>query len=109
MGLSRAQAHLLHNDKKWVIKNNDCVNFSITTLGNPNLHDADFYLGIDVLASAFGQWLTKICQPYMSWFRFIPPILGIDFSPILALLVLELCSNGLTYIEALLFGVTVYG
>lgn len=45
----------------------------------------------------------------MSWFRFIPPILGIDFSPILALLVLELCSNGLTYIEALLFGVTVYG
>ena len=59
--------------------------------------------------SAFGQWLTKICQPYMSWFRFIPPILGIDFSPILALLVLELCSNGLTYIEALLFGVTVYG
>ena len=59
--------------------------------------------------SAFGQLLTKICQPYMSWFRFIPPILGIDFSPILALLVLELCSNGLTYIEALLFGVTVYG
>ena len=59
--------------------------------------------------SAFGQWLTKICQPYMSWFRFIPPILGIDLSPILALLVLELCSNGLTYIEALLFGVTVYG
>ncbi|MEE6711450.1 YggT family protein [Pediococcus acidilactici] len=59
--------------------------------------------------SAFGQWLTKICQPYMSWFSFIPPILGIDFSPILALLVLELCSNGLTYIEALLFGVTVYG
>ncbi|WP_224428719.1 YggT family protein [Pediococcus acidilactici] len=59
--------------------------------------------------SAFVQWLTKICQPYMSWFRFIPPILGIDFSPILALLVLELCSNGLTYIEALLFGVTVYG
>ncbi|MCZ3394305.1 YggT family protein [Enterococcus faecium] len=41
----------------------------------------------------------------MSWFRFIPPIFGIDFSPILALLVLELCANGLVFLETLMLGV----
>lgn len=55
--------------------------------------------------SGLGKLLTKICQPYMSWFRFIPPIFGIDFSPILALLVLELCVNGLVFLETLMLGV----
>lgn len=55
--------------------------------------------------SGLGKLLTKICQPYMSWFRFIPPIFGIDFSPILALLVLELCANGLVFLETLMLDV----
>ncbi|GEP19705.1 YggT family protein [Pediococcus argentinicus] len=55
--------------------------------------------------SRFGQILTRICDPYMSQFRFIPPVMGIDFSPILAILVLDLCMNGLTYIESLILGV----
>lgn len=46
--------------------------------------------------SSFGQILTKICEPYLEQFRkFIPPLGMIDFSPIVAILVLQLARYGL--------------
>ncbi|MBA1434350.1 YggT family protein [Lactobacillus bombi] len=40
--------------------------------------------------SKLGVWLGKIVNPFLSIFdRFIPPIFGISFSPIFALIVLE--------------------
>ncbi len=40
--------------------------------------------------------LTRICAPYLNIFRrFIPSFGGIDISPILAIVVLELIGNGL--------------
>lgn len=40
------------------------------------------------------NFLGTICEPYLSLFRsFIPPFGGIDFSPIVALLVLELIER----------------
>ena len=39
--------------------------------------------------SKIGQLLIKLCQPYLDLFDFIPPIAGISFSPIVALIVLE--------------------
>ena len=45
--------------------------------------------------SAIGQFLTKICEPYLEQFRkFIPPLGMIDISPIVALLVLNLAKSG---------------
>lgn len=45
--------------------------------------------------TAIGQFLTRICEPYLEQFRrFIPPIGMIDFSPIVALLVLRLAKYG---------------
>jgi YggT family protein len=47
------------------------------------------------LADVFAA-LTRICAPYLNIFRrFIPSLGGIDISPILAILVLELIGNGL--------------
>ena len=43
--------------------------------------------------SKIGQLLIKLCQPYLDLFDFIPPIAGISFSPIVALIVLELAEN----------------
>ena len=54
--------------------------------------------------SGLGKLLTKICLPFMSWFKFIPPIFGLDFSPVIALFVLQLCSNGLNYLQLLILG-----
>ena len=43
--------------------------------------------------------LATICEPYLSLFRFIPPIGGVlDISPILAIIVLELISYGVSVI-----------
>ena len=40
------------------------------------------------------NFLGTICEPYLSLFRsLIPPFSGIDFSPIVALLVLELIER----------------
>jgi YggT family protein len=45
--------------------------------------------------SAIGQFLGKICEPYLEQFRkFIPPLGMIDISPIVALLVLNLAKSG---------------
>jgi YggT family protein len=46
--------------------------------------------------SAIGQFLSRICEPYLEPFRkFIPPLGMIDISPIVAFLVLRFASNGL--------------
>ncbi|MGM8364210.1 YggT family protein [Virgibacillus sp. W0181] len=46
--------------------------------------------------SAFGNFLGRICEPYLEQFRkFIPPIGMIDISPIVAIFVLFLARNGL--------------
>lgn len=40
------------------------------------------------------RFLTKVCEPPMTWVqRFIPPIGGFDLSPIVVLLGLEFISN----------------
>jgi YggT family protein len=46
--------------------------------------------------STFGEFLARICDPYLEPFRrFIPPIGMIDISPIVAIIVLRLASSGL--------------
>lgn len=46
--------------------------------------------------SAIGQFLGRICEPYLEVFRrFIPPIGMIDFSPIVGFIVLNLATAGL--------------
>lgn len=46
--------------------------------------------------SAIGQFLTKICEPFLEPFRrFIPPLGMIDISPIVAILALNLAQFGL--------------
>ncbi|MBD8003949.1 YggT family protein [Bacillus norwichensis] len=46
--------------------------------------------------SSIGQFLGRICEPYLEPFRRIVPPLGmIDISPIVAFLVLKLATAGL--------------
>lgn len=46
--------------------------------------------------SAIGQFLGRICEPYLEPFRkIIPPIGMIDISPIVAILVLRFATSGL--------------
>ncbi|MBD5432596.1 MAG: YggT family protein [Lactobacillus sp.] len=46
------------------------------------------------LQTKMGQILAKVVEPYLNWFqRIIPPIAGISFAPILALLVIYLINN----------------
>ncbi|WP_033619360.1 YggT family protein [Lactiplantibacillus pentosus] len=50
-----------------------------------------------------GQFLGQICEPFLSIFRrFIPAIAGLDFSPIIALLVLQFAESGLFYLLSFL-------
>ncbi|GAA0445773.1 YggT family protein [Lentibacillus halophilus] len=45
--------------------------------------------------SAFGNMLTKICEPYLEPFRkIIPPLGMIDLSPIVAIMVLYFARMG---------------
>lgn len=45
--------------------------------------------------TAIGQFLAKICEPYLEQFRrFIPPLGMIDISPIVAIFVLKLAGHG---------------
>ena len=47
-------------------------------------------------SSTIGQFLGKICEPYLEPFRkIIPPLGMIDISPIVAFLVLNLATSGL--------------
>jgi YggT family protein len=46
--------------------------------------------------TAIGQFLTRICEPFLEPFRRIVPSIGmIDISPIVAFLVLRFAVNGL--------------
>ncbi|WP_338753921.1 YggT family protein [Bacillus sp. FJAT-52991] len=46
--------------------------------------------------TSIGQFLTKICEPYLEPFRKIVPPLGmLDLSPLVAFLVLNLATKGL--------------
>ncbi|WP_391120851.1 YggT family protein [Psychrobacillus sp. L3] len=46
--------------------------------------------------SSFGQFLGKICEPYLEPFRkIIPPIGMIDISPIVAIFVLNIAIRGI--------------
>ncbi|MDT3426486.1 YggT family protein [Paenibacillus forsythiae] len=53
-----------------------------------------------------GELLGKLVEPYLTPFRkIIPPLFGtIDFSPVVALLVLELALNGLRSVLIYLIG-----
>ncbi|WP_409299186.1 YggT family protein [Peribacillus sp. SCS-26] len=45
-------------------------------------------------ASKIGGWITKVVEPFLSIFRrFIPPLGGIDFSPIIALFAYRFLSR----------------
>ncbi|RHW36482.1 YggT family protein [Neobacillus notoginsengisoli] len=46
--------------------------------------------------SAIGQFLARICEPYLELFRrFIPPLGMIDISPIVAIITLNFARKGL--------------
>ncbi|TFJ38887.1 YggT family protein [Carnobacterium divergens] len=49
--------------------------------------------------SKLEEILARLCEPYLDVFRrIIPPIGGISFSPIVALIVLSLVNRGLYYV-----------
>lgn len=50
-----------------------------------------------------GQWLIKLCMPYLKIFRFIPPFLGLDFSPIVAILLLEMAQYGIAALSSFFY------
>ena len=52
----------------------------------------------------FLEHLIKLCQPYLDLFDFIPPIAGISFSPIVALIVLEFAEKGALFLMGI-FGI----
>ncbi|WP_242222068.1 YggT family protein [Bacillus cereus group sp. BfR-BA-01380] len=55
--------------------------------------------------STFGDFLARICEPYLEPFRrFIPPLGVIDISPIVAILVLRLAGSGLVRIFEFFMG-----
>ncbi|MEH7387565.1 YggT family protein [Bacillus sp. JJ1521] len=46
--------------------------------------------------SGIGQFLARICEPYLEPFRrFIPPLGMIDISPIVAIIVLNFAGHGI--------------
>ncbi|MFT4413485.1 YggT family protein [Fredinandcohnia humi] len=50
--------------------------------------------------SSIGQFFARICEPYLEPFRrFIPPIGMIDISPIVAILVLNFASRGVSALQ----------
>ena len=56
------------------------------------------------LQTKFGMFLDRIVSPFLDLFHFIPPIFNIDFSPIIALIVLGLVENGLFFLLRILIG-----
>lgn len=57
--------------------------------------------------SKLGRWLGRIVEPFLALFRFIPPIFGLDFSPIIAFLVLSFVQEGLSSLFWRLIGAMV--
>lgn len=56
------------------------------------------------LQTKFGVFLDRIVSPFLNLFHFIPPIFNIDFSPIIALIVLQFVEWGLFEVLHLIFG-----
>lgn len=48
-----------------------------------------------------GQFLIRICEPYLNMFRFIPPIMGVSFAPIIAIIFLEFVERGFFWLVTL--------
>lgn len=52
--------------------------------------------------SGIGQFLARICEPYLEPFRrFIPPLGMIDISPIVAILVLNFAGRGIHALQSM--------
>ena len=57
------------------------------------------------LESRIGQWLTKLVGPYLEFFeRIIPPLGGVSFAPVVAVLVLWFAQSGVSFLGQLLGG-----
>lgn len=54
--------------------------------------------------SPIAQLLSRMVEPYLSIFRFIPPIGIFDISPIIALIALNFVQAGVEYIVLLILG-----
>lgn len=52
--------------------------------------------------SKLGQIITRLVRPFLDIFRFIPTLGGIDFSPLVAIIVLEMAQQGLFAVFRLL-------
>lgn len=47
-----------------------------------------------LLNTTIGRFLARLVEPYLNWFeRIIPPIAGISFAPVVALLVIYFVNN----------------
>lgn len=58
--------------------------------------------------SSFGRLLAKACEPYLGFFRkFIPPIGMIDFSPIIAILLLSFIERGVIIVISNIYKMVV--
>ncbi len=56
-------------------------------------------------ANSAMSFLSPITDPYLNIFRsFIPPLGGLDLSPLLAILLLQLISSMLTRVPAMMVG-----
>ncbi|HJA27128.1 MAG TPA: YggT family protein [Candidatus Limosilactobacillus intestinigallinarum] len=49
-----------------------------------------------------GEIIDRLVEPYMHWFDFIPPLGGISFSPVVAIIVLYLVQDGLAFLAHLI-------
>lgn len=49
-----------------------------------------------------GEIINRLVEPYMRWFDFIPPLGGISFSPVVAIIVLYLVQDGLVFLGHLI-------
>ncbi len=45
-----------------------------------------------------GEIINRLVEPYIRWFNFIPPLGGISFSPVVAIIVLYLVQDGLLFL-----------
>ncbi|GKT03569.1 YggT family protein [Furfurilactobacillus sp. WILCCON 0119] len=52
--------------------------------------------------TAFGQFLTRLCEPYLRMFDFVPPFFGLSFGPLVGIIVLQLAQRGVQYLLTLL-------
>ena len=57
--------------------------------------------------SALGRWLRQICEPYLQLFNFIPPIMGLSFAPLVALIALRFIHIGLLFVLEMLLRIVM--